>query len=112
MAFTYLNHHMSNSPETLIVEGKDKVENVNKATSNLADKKTVNSDITHVPTLLTHNISIPFGIVFVVNMLGWLHILPIFIQLLLNSASCVFIGCVLSTKLRINSLGVLENASK
>ena len=45
------------------------------------------------------NVQIPFAILAVVNLLGFTHILPVFIQLLLNSVCCVYIGCVLGSKM-------------
>lgn len=59
---------------------------------------------------LTKNVTIPFGIIAFTNLLSFLHIVPVFPQLLLNSSCCVFIGCVLGSKLAKKPSGELAKA--
>ena len=44
----------------------------------------------------------PFVLIILSNLLGYLHLLPVFPQLLINSSACVYIGVILSSKLRRN----------
>lgn len=46
------------------------------------------------------------------NIAGGLLVMPIFLQLLLNTCACVYIGCLLSTRLSKDSSGRLVNYSK
>lgn len=54
---------------------------------------------------LTKSITIPFGIIAFTNLLSFLHIVPVFLQLLLNSSCCVYVGCVLGSKLAKKASG-------
>jgi hypothetical protein len=49
---------------------------------------------------LIRTLYVPFALLAISNILGWMHLLPVFVQLLLSSCSCVYIGCILSSKLQ------------
>jgi hypothetical protein len=55
---------------------------------------------------------IPFGIIAATNLVSFFHVLPVFVQLLLNSTCCVFIGCVLGSKLAKKDSGELAKVEK
>lgn len=42
---------------------------------------------------------LPLILLVITNILGGLHLLPIFIQLLISSSTCVYLGCILSGRL-------------
>lgn len=46
------------------------------------------------------------------NIAGGLLVMPVFLQLLLNTCACVYIGCLLSTRLTKDSTGRIVNYSK
>lgn len=54
---------------------------------------------------LTKNIVIPFAIIALTNIISAFHIVPVSLQLLLNSTCCVYTGCVLGSKLSRKSSG-------
>lgn len=45
------------------------------------------------------NHTLPLMLLVVTNILGGLHVLPIFVQLLISSSTCVYLGCILSGRL-------------
>jgi minor histocompatibility antigen H13 len=58
------------------------------------------------------NLTIAYGLILAANIGGALLVLPIFLQLLINSCACVYIGCLLSTRLAKNEKGAVVNYSK
>jgi minor histocompatibility antigen H13 len=58
------------------------------------------------------NLTIAYVLILAANVGGALLVLPIFWQLLINSCSCVYIGCMLSTRLAKNDKGEVVNYSK
>jgi len=58
------------------------------------------------------NLTIAYGLILAANIGGALLVLPIFLQLLINSCACVYIGCLLSTRLAKNEKGTVVNYSK
>ncbi len=46
---------------------------------------------------------LPGAVIAVTNILGALHILPVFVQLLLNSCAVVYVGCISSTQVLLKS---------
>ncbi len=54
---------------------------------------------------LLKNTQIPFIMLATVNLLGFTHLLPVFIQLLFNSTLCVYLGCVLGSKITKKASG-------
>jgi hypothetical protein len=46
------------------------------------------------------------------NIAGGLLLLPTFVQLLLNTCACVYIGCIFSTRLSNNADGTVNNYNK
>lgn len=46
------------------------------------------------------------------NVAGGLLVMPVFLQLLFNTCACVYIGCLLSTRLTKDASGRLINYSK
>jgi hypothetical protein len=51
---------------------------------------------------LIRDVYVPAGLILAANIGGFLHILPVFVQLLINSSAVVYIGCIMSCKLRKN----------
>lgn len=58
------------------------------------------------------NILPAYAIMLFANIGGGLLVLPIFWQLLINTCCCVYIGTLLSTRLKKDSHGELLNYSK
>ena len=48
---------------------------------------------------------IPLTVILISNILGALHILPVFPQLLLNSSAVVFLGCIAGTQVLATTKG-------
>ena len=46
------------------------------------------------------------------NVAAGFLLLPTFVQLLLNTCACVYIGCIFSTRLSKNSDGTINNFNK
>lgn len=46
------------------------------------------------------------------NVAAGLLLLPTFVQLLLNTCACVYIGCIFSTRLSKNTDGTVNNFNK
>lgn len=58
------------------------------------------------------NLTIAYVLILAANVGGALLVLPIFWQLLINSCACVYIGCLLSTRLAKDEKGQVVNYSK
>lgn len=54
---------------------------------------------------------IPLLLLLITNVLGGLHLIPIFIQLLISSCSCVYLGCILSGRLSKGTDGAICSAA-
>lgn len=68
--------------------------------------------MTLLESLHIRSVRVPAIVILLTNLLAWFHLLPVFIQLLLNSSSCVYIGCILSTKITKDKEGALQSYSK
>ena len=55
---------------------------------------------------------IPFGLILVANVCGYLHVLPVFLQLLVNSCSVVYLGTILSQKIGKSKNGEMTLSEK
>ncbi len=51
-------------------------------------------------------------LILVTNILGFFHLLPVFPQLLINSTCCVYLGTIMSTKLKHQKDGTLIEEEK
>lgn len=58
------------------------------------------------------NLNIAYILLLASNIGGALTVLPIFLQLLISSCCCVYIGCLSSTRLAKNEKGIILNYSK
>ena len=46
------------------------------------------------------SIEIPAIVILLANILGAFHLLPVFVQLLLNSSAVVYMGCIASAQIK------------
>lgn len=58
------------------------------------------------------NLILAYAVLLGTNIAGGLLIMPVFLQLLLNTCACVYIGCLLSTRLAKDKDGQIVNYSK
>ena len=50
--------------------------------------------------IFVRNRTIASALILIANFLGFLHLIPVFPQLLINSCCCVYLGTIMSTKLK------------
>lgn len=55
---------------------------------------------TTTKTIFIRNRTIASVLILLANLGGFLHLLPVFPQLLINSSCCVYLGTIMSTKLK------------
>jgi len=72
--------------------------------TNLVDKK--------VPSIFVRDRVIASVLILVANIGGFLHLIPVFPQLLVNSCCCVYLGVILSAKLKRGKDNVLLEEDK
>lgn len=65
------------------------------------------TDLSKTSVVYTRDWKLPAIFILVSNLLGFLHLLPVFPQLLINSSCCVYIGVILSAKLRRSETGLV-----
>lgn len=58
------------------------------------------------------NLMLAYIVLLGTNIAGGLLVMPVFLQLLLNTCSCVYIGCLLSTRLAKDKEGRVLNYNK
>jgi len=66
----------------------------------------------HGPREIIRPIIFPAVLLVLTNVLGGLLVMPISLQLLFNTCCCVYIGCIISTRLAKNPNGTLVSYSK
>ena len=55
---------------------------------------------------------LPSIVVLAANIAGALHLVPVFVQLLLNSTAVVYIGCISSTQVKLKSGGFVPTSAE
>lgn len=54
----------------------------------------------------------PSILILLANIGGWLHLLPVPVQLIINSCACVYLGTIMSSKIFKGKNGQIEISAK
>lgn len=71
--------------------------------STATSPSTLSSSVPSAPALFAGPTVLPFVLIVLANVGGYFHLLPVFVQLLINSCACVYLGTIMSTKLKRSS---------